>query len=55
MAARRASRDLDAAEGGPRIDPSARPKADGMKVAGNVMAQREERKRSVAARQKREA
>jgi putative ATPase len=55
MEGRFAARDAAKEDGGPRIDPTARRKADGMKVAGNVMAQREERKRSTAARQKREA
>ena len=55
MAARRAARQQAAEGGGAQRDRSARPKADAMKVAGNVMARREERKRSVAAREKREA
>jgi hypothetical protein len=36
-------------------DKDAKSKSDGMKLAGNVMAQRDEKKRSLAARQKREA
>jgi putative ATPase len=55
MNARAAEREAAAAAGRPERDQAARPKADGMKVAGNVMARREERKRSVAAREKREA
>ena len=55
MAARRAARQQAAEGGGAQPDRSARPKSDAMKVAGNVMARREERKRSVAAREKREA
>ncbi len=55
MAARRAARQQAAEGGGAQPDRSARPKGDAMKVAGNVMARREERKRSVAAREKREA
>ena len=55
MAARREAREAAAQAGGPTHDPASRPKSDAMKVSGNVMAQREERKRSTAARQKREA
>ena len=55
MAGRRAARVEAAVSGGPVHDESARPKSDAMKVAGNVMASREDRKRSTAARQKREA
>ena len=55
MAARSAAREADSERGGPLHDLEARPKADAMKVAGNVMAAREERKRAVAAREKREA
>ena len=55
MEARRAAREAAAEAGGPQRDPTARPKADAMKVSGNVMATREERKRSVASKQKREA
>ena len=55
MAARKATRAEDAEFGGARRDPEAIPKADGMKVSGNVMAAREEKKRATAARQKREA
>jgi putative ATPase len=55
MAARREARTAAAESGGARRDPGARAKADGMKVAGNVMAARDEKKRATAARQKREA
>jgi len=55
MANRRAARAEAADSGGPVPDESVRPKTDSMKVAGNVMARREEGKRNVAARQKREA
>jgi putative ATPase len=55
MANRQVVRDQASDAGGPERDPTARPKSDGMKVAGNVMATREERKRSTATRQKREA
>jgi hypothetical protein len=55
MEARRARREDDNRLGGPMPDKNAKAKADGMKVSGNVMAQREEKKRSLAARQKREA
>ena len=55
MEARRVAREAAAQAGGPQRDPTARPKSDAMKVSGNVMATREERKRSVAAKQKREA
>ena len=55
MAARREARAAAAEAGGPTRDPTSRPKSDGMKVSGNVMGQREERKRSTAARQKRDA
>jgi putative ATPase len=55
MEGRRSSRDAAAADGGPLPEPTAKGKTDAMKVAGNVMAQREDRKRSLAARQKREA
>jgi putative ATPase len=55
MDARRAARAKDADRGGPLHDLSARPKSNAMKTAGSVMATREERKRSVAARQKKEA
>jgi putative ATPase len=55
MAARLAAREAAAAAGGPQRDSDAPRKGDGMKVAGNVMAKRDERKRTVAARQKREA
>ncbi len=55
MAARRQAREAAADGGGPERDPQSRAKSDAMKVSGNVMAQREERKRSTAARQKRDA
>jgi putative ATPase len=55
MDARRQAREASNDAGGPERDPTARPKSAGMKVAGNVMAQREDRKKSTAARQKREA
>jgi putative ATPase len=55
MDARRQARESANEAGGPERDPTARPKSAGMKVAGNVMAQREDRKKSTAARQKREA
>jgi putative ATPase len=55
MAGRRAARDEAAGAGGPLRDETARPKTDAMKVAGNVMAARDSRKRSIAARQKKEA
>ena len=55
MANRQVVRDQASDAGGPERDPTARPKSDGMKVGGNVMATREERKRSTATRQKREA
>ena len=55
MEARRARRDDDNRLGGPMPEKDAGAKKDGMKIGGNVMAQREERKRSLAARQKREA
>jgi putative ATPase len=55
MAVRRAAREAANEAGGPERDPTARAKSDAMKVAGNVMGQREERKRSTASRQKREA
>ena len=55
MANRKAARTQATQAGGPEPDPTARPKSDAMKVAGNVMAAREERKRSTATRQKKEA
>ncbi len=55
MELRRANREGSSGAGGPQRDRSAVPKADGMKVAGNVMAKREEKKRSLAAREKKEA
>jgi hypothetical protein len=55
MDARRAAREAANEAGGPERDPTSRPKSDAMKVSGNVMAVREEKKRSTAARQKREA
>jgi putative ATPase len=55
MAARRERREEDNRLGGPMIDPAARGKTDAMKVSGNVMAQREQGKRTIAAKQKKEA
>jgi putative ATPase len=55
MDLRRQSRAAAAEAGGPVRDPSARPKSDAMKVSGNVMGQREEKKRATATRQKKEA
>ncbi|MEO6351135.1 MAG: replication-associated recombination protein A [Candidatus Limnocylindrales bacterium] len=55
MEGRRLERETAGEEGGARVDPTARSKTDSMKVAGNVMAQRDQRKRSTAERQKREA
>jgi putative ATPase len=55
MAARRAARKTAAADGGPQPEPAARGKVNAMKVAGGVMAQREDRRRRLAERQKREA
>jgi putative ATPase len=55
MEARRSAREEADEAGGPSRDPSARPKSDAMKVSGNAMAAREEKKRSTAAREKREA
>jgi putative ATPase len=53
MALRQAAREESA--GKPKRDPTARPKADGMKVSGNVMQAREGKKRDLAARQKKDA
>ena len=55
MEARRARREEDNRLGGPMPEKGPPSKGDAMKIAGNVMAQREEKKRSLAARQKREA
>ncbi len=55
MENRRGAREAATAAGGPRPELDAHGKTNAMKVAGNVMAQREERKRSLASRQKREA
>jgi putative ATPase len=55
MEARKAARDAAAAAGGPQPEPEAAGKGDSMKTAGNVMSQREEKKRSLADRQKRDA
>jgi len=55
MAARQATRDAAAESGGPERDPTARTKSNAMKVAGKVMAQREEGRRTISARQKRDA
>jgi len=53
MAARQAAR--EEAAGKPKRDPTARPKSDAMKVAGNVMQARDGKKREIAARQKKDA
>jgi putative ATPase len=53
MALRLAAR--EEAGGKPKRDPTARPKSDAMKVAGNVMQAREGKKREIAARQKKDA
>ncbi|MGI8928764.1 MAG: replication-associated recombination protein A [Candidatus Limnocylindrales bacterium] len=55
MEARRGARETAAAEGGARPQPRAAGKGDAMKIAGNVMCHRDENKRSLADRQKREA
>ncbi len=55
MEGRRAACETDAERGGALHDLDTRPKTDAMKVAGNVMAQRDERRRTIAAKQKREA
>jgi putative ATPase len=55
MELRRAAREEAAEAGGTQRDRTARPKSDAMKVAGNVMAVREEKKRATAAREKKEA
>jgi putative ATPase len=55
MAARRERRVEDERLGGPMLDAGARGKTDAMKVSGNVMAQREQGKRTIATRQKKEA
>ncbi len=55
MTARKSAREAAAAGGGSRPKPEALGKGDAMKTAGNVMCQREEKKRSIADRQKREA
>ncbi len=55
MAGRRQSRAEAKDGGGPIPDAEARAKTDAMKVAGGVMAQRDERRRATASRQKREA
>jgi len=55
MAARQAARHEAATSGGPERDQTARPKTNAMKVAGKVTAQRDEKRRELAARQKREA
>ena len=55
MESRRAARQEADHAGGPERDPTSRTKSGSMKTAGNVMAQREERKRTTAARQKKEA
>jgi putative ATPase len=53
MALRQSAR--EEAAGKPTRDPTARPKADAMKVAGNVMQARDGKKREIAARQKKDA
>ena len=50
MAVRQATRAEAADQGGPERDPTAMPKSNGMKVAGKVMAQREGKRRDLAAR-----
>jgi putative ATPase len=55
MAARQAARDEAASRGGAERDPTARTKSNAMKVSGKVMAQRDEGRRTIAARQKKDA
>ncbi|MEO8625959.1 MAG: replication-associated recombination protein A [Candidatus Limnocylindrales bacterium] len=55
MNLRRANRAAAAEEGGPERDPTAVPKSNGMKVASKVMAQRDGKRRDLAARQKKDA
>jgi replication-associated recombination protein RarA len=55
MEARKARREEDERLGGPMLEPGARGKTDAMKVSGNVMAKREEGRRAIAAKQKKEA
>jgi putative ATPase len=55
MENRRAARDDAAAKGGANPEPEALGKMNAMKVAGNVMAHRDESRGSLAAKQKREA
>jgi putative ATPase len=55
MAARREARAEAAERGGAVPEPSARGKGNAMKTAGNVMAQRDDKRRKLADRQKREA
>ncbi len=55
MAARREARAEAAERGGAVPDPGARGKGDAMKTAGNVMAQRDDKRRKLADRQKRDA
>jgi hypothetical protein len=55
MAARRSARDQAAEAGGPRRKAGSAGKGNAMKVAGDVMRQREEAKRATAARQRDEA
>jgi hypothetical protein len=55
MAMRRAARDEAADAGGPQRDPTAVAKSNAMKVASKVMAQREYKRRDLAARQKKDA
>lgn len=54
MAGRKSARDTAAADGGARPGPQPAGKGDAMRTAGNVMCQREEKKRSLVDRQKRE-
>ena len=55
MAARRTAREEDERAGGPERDTTARPKTNAMKVSAKVMGQRDEGRRSIAARQKKDA
>jgi hypothetical protein len=55
MAGRQAARTEAADAGGPRRRPGAAGKTNAMKVADGVMRSRDERKRSLAERQKRDA
>jgi putative ATPase len=55
MALRREAREGAAAAGGPRPQPQARGKGNAMKTASGALAQREDRRKEMAERQKREA